>query len=284
MSIIQQWLETFNIKTSEDLLNAKREIMQEVVLLGLARGGFFNEATFYGGTALRIHYGLNRYSEDLDFSLNRIDNNFTLEKYFKSIQDEFIALGLDVNIKLKEKKNISPVESAFLKENTYWGLLTVQPNLTKVSNLPQVKIKIEIDKTPPLLFDKEIKTLLRPATFQIYCMTIESLFAGKMHAVLYRAWKTREKGRDWYDLEWYIVKGVALNLKQLKDRAINSNHWQSNEELNQEKFLEIIKNRIEILNIDSVKNDIINFIPNASVLNIWSKQYFLDLAEKIRFV
>jgi predicted nucleotidyltransferase component of viral defense system len=284
MSIIQDWLETYKIISTEDLLNAKREIMQEIVLAGLARGGFFNEATFYGGTALRVHYGLDRFSEDLDFSLNRVDANFTLEKYFKSIQDEFISLGLDVNIKLKEKKNISPVESAFLKENTYWGLLTVQSNFTKVSNLPQVKIKIEIDKTPPLLFDKELKTLIRPSTFQIQCMTLESLFAGKMHAVLYRAWKTREKGRDWYDLEWYVRKGVALNLSQLKDRAINSKHWEVENELTDDKFMEIIKNRIEILNIDSVKNDIYNFIPDADKLNIWSKQYFLDLADKIRFV
>jgi predicted nucleotidyltransferase component of viral defense system len=284
MSIIQDWLETYKIISTEDLLNAKREIMQEIVLAGLARGGFFNEATFYGGTALRIHYGLDRFSEDLDFSLNRVDANFTLEKYFKSIQDEFVSLGLDVNIKLKEKKNISPVESAFLKENTYWGLLTVQSNFTKVSNLPQVKIKIEIDKTPPLLFDKELKTLIRPSTFQIQCMSLESLFAGKMHAVLYRAWKTREKGRDWYDLEWYVRKGVALNLSQLKDRAINSNHWEIENELTDDKFIEIIKNRIEILNIDSVKNDIYNFIPDADKLNIWSKQYFLDLADKIRFV
>jgi predicted nucleotidyltransferase component of viral defense system len=284
MSIVQEWLSTYKIISTEDLLNAKREIMQEVVLAGLARGGFFNEATFYGGTALRVHYGLDRYSEDLDFSLNRVDNSFTLEKYFKSIQDEFISLGIDVTLRLKEKKHVTPVESAFLKEDTYWGLLTLESNFSNITNLPHIKIKIEIDKTPPLLFDKELKTLLRPSTFQIYCMTLESLFAGKMHAVLYRAWKTREKGRDWYDLEWYVRKGVALNLQQLKNRAINSKSLSEEDELNPETFLTIMQKRIHVLHIESVKQDIINFIPNPQILNIWSTQYFLDLASKIKFV
>jgi predicted nucleotidyltransferase component of viral defense system len=283
MSILSSWLDSFQINSTEDLLNAKREIMQELVLAGLSKGGFFEEATFYGGTALRIHYGLNRYSEDLDFSLNYCEPNFSLEKYFEFIQAEFSDLGIDVSVKLKEKRLISPIESAFLKENTYWGLVTINSNFAGITNLPHVKIKIEIDRTPPLLFDKQIKTLHKPYIFNVSTMTLESLFAGKMHAVLYRAWRNREKGRDWYDFDWYVKKGVALNLEQLKDRAVNSNHLQNNDELEMKNFQTILKNRIERLNINSVKEDILPFIPNPSDLNLWSKQYFLDLAEKIKF-
>ncbi|MFM2386787.1 MAG: hypothetical protein RL660_1544 [Bacteroidota bacterium] len=284
MSILLDWLNTYSISTAEELVNAKREIMQEIVLAGLARGGFFSEATFYGGTALRVHYGLDRYSEDLDFSLNRVDANFSLEKYFEAIHYEFIALGINVSLKLKEKRHVTPVESAFLKEDTYWGLLTLQTDFSKVSNLPHVKIKIEIDKTPPLLFDRELKTIIRPSSLQVSCMTLPSLFAGKMHAVLYRAGKSREKGRDWYDLEWYIRKGVKLPLAQLRDRAINSKHLDTNDIFDEGTFMEILQRRVNALNVESVKHDVINFIPDSAKLNIWSTQYFHDLTSHIKFV
>jgi predicted nucleotidyltransferase component of viral defense system len=282
--MIEEWLGNYKIKNKEELLFAKREIMQEVVLAGLARGGFFKHATFYGGTALRIFHGLNRYSEDLDFSLKYVDDNFSLKEYFKEIKDEFSLLGLDVDIAIKQKKSITPIESAFLKENTIWGLISLDAKSKKITNFPNLKIKIEIDKTPPLKFEKEQLLLTKPYSFYVACMTKESLFAGKMHAVLYREWKQRVKGRDWYDLEWYIKKGIKLRLDELTDRGLNSGHIKTNESaISQSEFKTILKNRIEALNVEAAVFDIKEFVLNPSELDIWSKQYFLDLTEKIQF-
>jgi predicted nucleotidyltransferase component of viral defense system len=283
--MIEQWLQDFNIRSKEDLINAKREIMQEVVLAGLARGGFFKEATFYGGTALRIFHGLQRYSEDLDFSLNYQMADFSLKPFFESIKNEFVILGLDVDISLKQKKSISPVESAFIKENTIWGLIKLNENSRKATNFPNLKIKIEIDRTPPLLFEKEPKILMKPYTFYVSCMSIESLFAGKMHAVLFREWRQRVKGRDWYDLEWYIKRSIPLRLNELTDRGLNSGHIKTkNTSISQKEFKLLIKNRIDSLDVENAKRDIEGFISNPQDLNIWSKQYFHDLAALIKFV
>jgi len=281
--MINQWLEDYQILSQEDLLNAKREIMQQVALAGLARGGFFEHATFYGDTALRIFYGLDRYSEDLDLYLSYKDATFSLDRYFDAIKQEFNILGLDVDISLKQKRSISPVESAFLKENSIWGLITLDEKSRNKTNLPIMKIKIEIDKTPPLLFTKEINVLDKPYSFYVSTMTLPSLFAGKMHAVLYREWKSRVKGRDWYDFDWYVKKGVTLPLNEFLDRAKNSDHLpDSNVDMNIDDFKELLNEKIKALDIEKAVTDIASFIQNPQELNIWSKQYFLDLVKTMK--
>ena len=90
-NIIDQMLKSYEIKNINDEINALKEIIQELVLTGLSRGGFFNEAAFYGGTALRIFYNLDRFSEDLDFALITPNKNFDLTKYFDYINKELIA-------------------------------------------------------------------------------------------------------------------------------------------------------------------------------------------------
>jgi predicted nucleotidyltransferase component of viral defense system len=283
--MIETWLSEYKIHGKEDLINAKREIMQEVALAGLSRGGFFDHATFYGGTALRIFCGLNRYSEDLDFSLNYIDENFDFEHYFEAIKNEFILLGLDVEITLKQKKSMSAIESAFLKENTIWGMIHLDEKSRKATNFPNLKIKIEVDKTPPLKFIKEQKLLVKPYSFYVSCMSIESLFVGKMHAVLFREWKNRTKGRDWYDLEWYVKRGASLRLEELTDRGKNSNHIVTDENtITKQEFCRIMHNRIDNLDVEMAKFDIREFVTNPSDLNIWSKQYFHDLVDHIKTI
>ena len=123
MKVLNKWLQRYNISSQEDLYQAKREIMQEIALAGLARGGFFDHASFYGGTALRIFYGIKRFSEDLDFFLDYKDIQFSFEKYIPNIVDEFKVLGLDVDLSIKSKTKISSIESAFLKDNSIWGVL-----------------------------------------------------------------------------------------------------------------------------------------------------------------
>src|SRR5690606_33317669 len=195
--MIKEWIEEYNPKNEEEILSALREIMQEVALAGLSRTDFFEKAAFYGGTALRIFYGLDRYSEDLDFSLLEVNPDFTLEPYFSAILQEFEALGIHVSIKEKAKTKESSVDSAFLKAETIWKEIVLEDIIkqTGVRSNKNIKIKIEVDRNPPLKFSTEEKLLIRPFSFYVNCLTRSSLFAGKMHALLYRKWIGRVKGR-----------------------------------------------------------------------------------------
>ena len=281
--MIQDWIAEYQPKTTDDYKQALREIMQQLTLAGLSRGGFFSKAAFYRGTALRIFYGLDRFSEDLDFSLLQEDENFDLEYYLKFIEDEFLAQGMVVTIKTKHESVLSAIESAFLKSETFWGELILQtsvPGLGIKQNIG-LKIKIKVDTKPPLGFETEEKLLLKPYSFYVKCFVLEDLFAGKMHALLFRKWGNNVKGRDWYDLEWYIRKGVNLNLQHFLSRAKDSSDW-GKETISETEFIELLTERIENLNVEIAKKDVERFIHNPKVLDIWSKQYFLDLVKMLK--
>ena len=196
--MIKEWIAEYKPKNEDEILDALREIMQEITLAALSRTDFFEKAAFYGGTALRIFYGLDRFSEDLDFSLLKADEGFTLEPYFSAILTEFEALGIKVRINEKEKAKRSSIESAFLKTETIWKELVLEDILkqTGVKSNKPIKIKIEVDRNPPLGFQTEEKLLIRPFSFYVRCFKLPSLFAGKLHALLYRKWNNRVKGRD----------------------------------------------------------------------------------------
>ncbi|HMS68978.1 MAG TPA: nucleotidyl transferase AbiEii/AbiGii toxin family protein [Saprospiraceae bacterium] len=278
--MLNEWIAKYNVQTAEDILRTKREILQYITLSGLSRSDFFSQASFYGGTALRIIYDQQRFSEDLDFSLNTKDEKFSLSNYFSFIEDECKMFNLDVNLALKNKINNSAIESAFLKDSTEWSEISFFSKSTNSDRA--VKIKVEIDTNPPLSFETEPKLILFPHSFYVTCFQESFLFAGKMHAVLYREWKTRVKGRDWYDLEWYVRRKTKLNLAHLQERAIESQSIDKFATLTPSLFNEIIHNRIEHLDIENAKEDIIRFVINPSELNIWSKQYFHDLVDKIQ--
>ena len=266
MSIFNQMLARYDIITENDRKNAIYEVMQEITLGGLYRGGFFNKAAFYGGTCLRIFHGIDRFSEDMDFSLIERDPNFKLEEYFPAIKNEFEAVGRDVEITKKDKKQFSKVESAFLKDNTEVYNVSFQTEKS-------IKVKIEVDIDPPLNFDTEQKLILQPFSFMTRCFILPDLFAGKMHALVFRKWKNRVKGRDWYDFEWYVKKGVELNFNHLQIRIRQFN----NVEMTKEEFIDKLKERISIINIELVKRDVTPFIKNHAQLDIWSTDYFLQL-------
>ena len=282
--MIKEWLQEYNPKNKQDVYDALREIMQEIALAGLQRAGFFEKAAFYGGTALRIFYDLDRFSEDLDFSLLEPDEKFSLEPYFEAVVKEFEALGISVSIQEKKKSTASNVESAFLKSGTVWKELVLEDVVPQmgVGVLPNVKIKIEVDRKPPLGFETEEKLLLRPFSFYVKCFKMPSLFAGKMHALLFRKWIKRVKGRDWYDLEWYIKKGTPLDLDHFLLRAQDSGDWQG-ETITEAQVIQLLEEKIKLVNFASVKEDVIRFIPDSSVLDLWGKQYFLDLIKKLKF-
>lgn len=282
--MMKAWIEEYQPKNEEEVLSALREIMQEVALAGLSRTDFFSRAAFYGGTALRIFYGLDRFSEDLDFSLLETDPDFSLEPYFDAIICEFDAQGIKVSIREKDKKTQTAIESAFLKTETIWKELILEDivNQTGISSNRSVKIKIEVDRKPPLGFETEEKLMLRPFSFYVKCFECSSLFAGKMHALLFRKWKNRVKGRDWYDMEWYIRKGIPLNVAHFLERARETDDW-SNSTLSPEEIKELLREKIGSVSIGQVKEDVIRFVPDARVLDIWSQAYFLDLLEKLTF-
>lgn len=274
-SIFEQMVAKYTVQTQADKLNAYHEVMQEIILSALQRAGFFNKAAFYGGTCLRIFHKLPRFSEDMDFSLLKKDESFTLEPYFKAIVKEFKALGRDVVIDKKVKKNFSQVESAFLKDTTEVYNVEFKTERT-------VKIKIEVDTTPPLGFSTENKLLLLPYSFMTNCFTLPNLYAGKMHAMLFRNWKTRVKGRDWYDFEWYVRNNVKLNFSHLKSRSLQKG-YSSEKSFTVDVFKELLRQKINQTKINLVLNDVKPFIKDTSGLEIWSTDYFLQLIDMIKY-
>jgi len=282
--MIKEWIAEYKPQNEEEILAALREIMQEITLSGLSRTDFFEKAAFYGGTALRIFYGLDRYSEDLDFSLLQPNVNFSIEPYFKAVQDEFNALGLTVSINEKKKTKQSAIDSAFLKAETIWKEIVVEDIIkeTGVRSNKTLKIKIEVDRQPPINFKTEEKLLLRPFSFYVKCFDKPSLFSGKLHALLFRKWKNRVKGRDWYDLEWYIKKGIPLDVNHFLTRAKDTNDWQE-DSISSDQIIKLLDMKIESVSFSSIKEDVVRFIKNDDVLSIWSPEYFKDLVEKMKF-
>ncbi len=274
-TIFDQMLDRYVIHTNDDYTNALHEIMQQIALAGLYRGGFFNKAAFYGGTCLRIFYRLERFSEDMDFSLLQHDEHFTLEDYFEPITAEFKALGREVVIHKKEKKQQTNIESAFLKDDT--AVYNLQFRTEQ-----GVKIKIEVDVNPPTGFNTEHKLLLLPFSFMTRCYALPDLYAGKMHALLFRNWKTRVKGRDWYDFEWYVRNNVPLNFNHFCERTYQFGSLKRSE-LTIETFKQLLKEKIAITSIEMVKGDLRPFIRNQSEMDIWSTDYFFQLVDAIRF-
>jgi len=212
------------------------------------------------------------------------DADFTLEPYFSAILMEFEALGISVSIKEKVKTKQTTIDSAFLKSETIWKEIILEDIIqqTGVKSNKSIKIKIEVDCNPPLGFDTEEKLLIRPFSFYVKCFTRPSLFAGKLHALLYRKWKDRVKGRDWYDLEWYIKKGIPLDVNHFLCRAKDTGDWK-NETITPEQISVLLKAKIDAVSFANIKEDVVRFIKDDEVLNIWSPIYFNDLVEKMTF-
>lgn len=270
--IYTKMLSAYDQSTDIAKKNAIYEVSQQLVLAGLADGGFFDKAAFYGGTCLRIFHGLNRFSEDMDFTLLKKDNSFRFEDYFAAIVDQFAMVGRTVAITKKDKKAFGKVESAFLKDSTDVYNLAFQTEKS-------IKVKIEVDTEPPLKFATEQKLLVEPKSFMTRCVSLPDLYAGKMHALLFRAWKSRIKGRDWYDFEWYVRNRIPLNFVHLQERILQF----SGQTMSKAGFMNALRERIASADLAKVKEDVYPFLNNASELDIWSNDYFLQLAEMIKF-
>lgn len=288
---LTKMLERYDLSTSSSSYDALREILQEIVLLGLYDAGFFKHAAFYGGTALRILHNLPRFSEDLNFSLLEPNSDFNLAPFQDAIIDTLKAFGFDVEIEVKEKSVESAIASAFAKGNTLESLLNINApkEIANIAHKDQaVKIKLEVDTNPPMQFETESALRLTPRAFSINAFTLPSLFAGKTHAILCRAWSTRPKGRDWYDLVWYVANGVELDASHLKARLdqnckyLQENNIEIPTKLTPKAIKELLLQRVQSLDVEKAKKEVQPFIKDIREIELWSKEFFVAVVEKIR--
>lgn len=275
---INQMLKRYELNTIHDHENALKEIIQEVVLLGLWRSKFYEKAVFYGGSALRIIHKLDRFSEDLDFSLIAPEKKFDMKKYLGSVKAELELWGFEVSTEGKDKKNRSTIESAFIKANTLIHLIKIDTNLKTHKNAV-MKIKLEIDIDPAAGFTSEDKYHLHPIPFTIKTMALPSLFAGKVHALLCRTRQTNIKGRDWYDMIWFIKNSIPCELNYLKNKMVQTGHVDMSESLTKERLAQLLTEKIKEIDFDQAKKDVEPFLKNSrqrEELSLWSKTFFSD--------
>jgi predicted nucleotidyltransferase component of viral defense system len=261
--------------------------MQEIVLAGLSKTDFFNNAAFYGGTALRIFHNLDRFSEDLDFTLITPDKDFSFEQYIPMITQTVESLGLSVDIHEKEKTVDTNIKSAFLKSNTKEQFLILYPDSNQnafIQNNEVIKIKFEIDIDPPAFATTETEYRLLPFPYETRIYDKESLFAGKVHAVIARSWGSRVKGRDFYDYVYYLSTNTSVNLKHLEARLKQTNTISDDTTLTREKLIDILNNRFDVVDYEQAKADVFPFIIDVESLNIWSSNFFKSITKKIKVV
>ncbi len=283
-SLLESLIAKYNPSTSQDFENALKEIIQEITLAGLARGNFFDKAAFYGGTALRIFYGLPRFSEDLDFTLLTKQPGFSLKPYFKTIEETLNSFGLDVLIEEASKKE-SDIESAFLKANTKIHFLKIDAGrkfADKIQDNKKINVKFEVDTTPPVGFETEVKVLTPPITASVKVLKPSYLFAGKMHAILFRKWRTRIKGRDFYDLLWYLGQATALNLGYLENKMRDGNTWTTSAKLTHEDLLKLLEARIGSIDFRNAALDVTTFLRDPNEVAGWSEEMFLAAIRSLK--
>ncbi|MFV1980672.1 MAG: nucleotidyl transferase AbiEii/AbiGii toxin family protein [Rhodothermia bacterium] len=269
---LQSLLDRYQLETAADWENALREIIQELGLLGLWRSKFYEHAAFYGGTALRIFHGLDRYSEDLDFSLLKPDEQFDLTPHLEAIRIELAGFGFDL---------------AFIKGNTRINLLEIGapgglPDRFHPSQ--KLRIKLEVDTDPPPGATMEVKTLLLPIPFQVKLFTPPSLFAGKLHALLYRNWNNRVKGRDFYDFVWYLGKDVPVHLSHLQHRMEQTGHWPTGDVLDEVSLKQLLRKRFAEVDFKQAREDVMPFIRDPDAVVLWGNEFFSDLTNRLKTV
>lgn len=282
-TILEQMIEAYQPKNNEEKRNVIKEVMQEITLCALSKAGFFDVAAFYGGTALRIFYGLDRFSEDLDFSLMTKNKDFDLSTYLPTLKVIVQSFGLNVDVEIKHKTLDSAIQSAFLKGDTIEQFLLFYPNdlVTGINKNEKVKIKFEIDTMPAGLATYETKYRLLPLPYSIKLYDESSLFSGKIHAVICRSWKSRVKGRDLYDYVFYLTRNTKFNLEHLREKLIES-HYISKEDKFDVNFVKaLLIARFNEIDFNDAKKDVLPFIKDTSILDIWSKEFFIAITSKL---
>jgi hypothetical protein len=231
-----------------------------------------------------VLHGLDRYSEDLDFSLLRPTPGFSLEGYGAALQKEIGSFGFEVAVERHAKSKPSAIESAFLKANTIRELIRIETDAALLQGLhpgAQLKIKLEVDTDPPGGFTTETRYLFQPIPFPVRVFSLPDLFAGKLHAILCRKWGTRVKGRDWYDLAWYAGRHPEVNLPHLEQRMRQSGDWNQTASLDIEALRHLLMAAINRLDVNQAKTEVAPFVPDRRTLEVWSRDFFMAVTDRI---
>ena len=256
---------------------AVQATMQEVVLCGLSDGGFFRHAAFYGGTCLRFFHGLDRFSEDLDFTSLDMPCERGLADYFDSVARAFRAVGREAEVREVEKSVFTATESAFVKTETKAFQIGVR-------NAPKTTVKFEMDTDPPIAYPSETKFLRVPDPHAIVCCTPEGLFVGKASACLFRSWRNRVKGRDWYDFVWYADRKIPLRVDLLR-RVTGASHP---EEVGRMKdasgVRELLHERVGQIDFVRAREDVYPFVERKQSLDLWGVDFFHSVVEDLVIV
>lgn len=280
IDIIQHRLNDYQCRTALEEENAIKEITQEIALMALSRADFFKLAEFHGGTALRILYGLQRFSENLDFALLQVDEEFNWQKYFATICDELNMYGYNVELQDRSKAD-QTVKQTFIKDNSIGKVLLLNnPNIFHSNK--KVKIKLEIDTNPPPGANSEIKYLDFPLIFSVRAQDLPSSFAGKLLALLCRKYT---KGRDWYDFIWYTTQNSTINFSLLSNALNQTGPWQNqNIIVNQTWLIEQLKRKTESIDWSQTAQDVMQFLKphEQETLKLWNQGFFFSRVEKIR--
>ena len=283
--VITDFIQRRKPETLREYDRVLREIIQHIALLGLWRLGFFEHAAFYGGTALRIVHGLPRFSEDIDFSLLKKNKDLSLTTYLSGLETELRGFGFETEVVLKEK-HTGQIDSASIKAPTRSHLIRVTPGSAIAEAVPLnqlLKVKIEVDTEPPPGFDTEVLPVLEPIPFNVRIFSLPDLFAGKMHCVLCRQWRSRVKGRDWYDMIWFLQNGVPVNLFHLEERMRQSGHWTKHRSLGEREFFALYREKIDRVDFSRAVEDLQPFLQDPREIEAWGPDFFRALTGHFRF-
>lgn len=279
IQLIQNRLESYACNSALAEEHAMREIAQEVVLSALGRTDFFKYAVFHGGTCLRIFYGLNRFSEDLDFCLSQKSSSFEITPFLAAIVEEVRAYGLNPEIQDRSRGD-SAVRKAFIKDDSLGKILQFQ-FINRNQTIRKIKIKIEVDTSPPSGGQQEIKYLDFPFVSSVAVHDLPSLFAGKMHALLCRNYL---KGRDWYDFIWYSSARTAINMNLLSAALDQIGPWAGQGiAVDSAWCKEALYKRITTIDWKAAADEVSPFVKQEELpsLNLWSRELFLAQLEKL---
>lgn len=274
IEIIQQRLDSYNCKSTQEEENAIKEITQEVALFALSRAGFFKKAIFHGGTSLRIFHNLRRFSEDLDFALQVADKNFLLTPYLEAIKKEFLNFAYVLEVQDRSSVD-SVVQKAFIKDDSIGKLLKLDFQNSS-GHAKKIRIKLEVDTNPPTGGRQENIYHNFPLVFAASIFDKPSLFAGKLHAVLCRAYV---KGRDWYDFLWYIQQKVAPNLFFLEQSLLQAGPWKGEKlSVDYDWLKQALGEKIVEIDWQKAQVDLLRFVKNEEKpsIELWSKELFLS--------
>jgi predicted nucleotidyltransferase component of viral defense system len=280
LEILRERLEQYSFQTKQEEENAVKEICQEIAIAAISRADFFKVAAFQGGTCLRVLFGLNRFSEDLDFVLKEPSASFRWSHYFLAIQTEFTSFGLQCEA-IDRSDAPGNIKKAFLKENSFGQVLNLRFKRQQ-SDIQKISIKLEIDTNPPEGSLYETHYLDYPYPFSVVSQSKESLFASKCHALLCREYV---KGRDWFDFLWYVQRKIAINLPLLKGALQQQGPYRGKEiPISMDWVIGVLREKIQSIDWILAKKDVERFISlkEGRSLEVWSLDFFLHMLDKIK--